>query len=195
MLARGAPGQSLAVRAACWAPARASRAAGGGRGARVGDRVRRGAPRRGAGGPLPAQVLPLVRGAPGLTRREREPLVTAPTTAARPDRARRRASGAAPGSPPERIDGCYTARAPSGRQLQLFHGAERQSSHQKALKSSRPRSITSRPIAGARSPSASRRLASSATSPRTPSTTTPRTSRRCSRSRSPTSRRSCATPA
>ena len=37
-------------------------------------------------------------------------------------------------------------------------------------------------------------LATSATSRRTPSTTTPRTSRPCSKSRSRTSRRSCATP-
>ena len=46
--------------------------------------------------------------------------------------------------------------------------------------------------AGERSPRGSRRRASSATSPRTPSTTTPRTSRRCSSSGSPSSRSGCA---
>ena len=49
--------------------------------------------------------------------------------------------------------------------------------------------LADRPARGRRS--ASRRRASSATSPRTRSTTTPRTSRRCSRSRSPSSRTSC----
>ena len=47
----------------------------------LGDRPRRGAPRRRARGPLPAQVLPLVRGHARAHPARAQPLVTAPDTA------------------------------------------------------------------------------------------------------------------
>ena len=59
------------------------------------------------------------------------------------------------------------------------------SSHQKDYRTSSPSSIISRPPDVARLRRGSRRPESSGTSPRTPSTTTPRTSRRCSRRGSP----------
>ena len=132
----------------------------------------------------------------GLTKREREPLVTAPD--ARPtqrvaalvaDRLRR--------WPPEpspcgldRIPVATLLRPSGGSKRRVFYGT-RNSPHTSGPRGPQGQNrATCAASAGARWPSASRRRASSATSPRTPSTTTPRTSRRCSRSRSPTSRRS-----
>ena len=142
-----------------------------------------------ARGPLPAQVLPLVRGAPRAhAQASRIPLVTAER---RPTRARLSALASSRPWPPR---AAATLRRPSGSRAGGFLMARETVLTPEGSKSSRRRSSTSRPSAGARWPSASRRRASSATSPRTPSTTTPRTSRRCSRSRSPTSRRSSAAP-
>ncbi len=65
MLARGALGNPWLFGRLLGTLRGRARAAGGARRAPVGDRLRRGPPRRGARRPLPAQVLPLVRGAAG----------------------------------------------------------------------------------------------------------------------------------
>ena len=85
----------------------------------------------------------------------------------------------------------YTAPAARSQPANEVTCRRTSSSPQRGSRSSSPSSISSPPRSAARSPSGSRRPASSAISPRTPSTTTPRTSRRCSRRGSRPSPRSC----
>ena len=131
----------------------------------------------------------------GLTRREREPLVTAPTTAMRvrygaESRGPQPRSQPDPSSLGERRTPLLDCAIPPGseRRVFLWQPHATQFSQPRVSRSSRAASSTCAASAGVRWRSGSRRLASSAISPRTPSTTTRRTSRRCSRSRSPTSR-------